>query len=150
VLVRATYSDSSITITLYGNSEGRTVKEESSNCSSSSPAQRCIDVVKTTPFTTTVVRCPPKDPKVDPNNECARLKPAEVFDLAEGHTGYDVTFFRVINQPGHREIRERTYWRYTMLPDVVLVGAIPKGATTTAPKGHGTTTSTPSSTTTIP
>jgi hypothetical protein len=37
-----------------------------------------------------------------------------------------------------------------MLPDVILVGAVPKGATTTLPKGHGTTTTAPRSTTTIP
>jgi vancomycin resistance protein YoaR len=152
VLVRATYGSSSITITFYGNLEGKVVKEESTNCSSTSPTRRCVDVVKTTPFTTSVVLCPPKDPKVDPNNECAHLKPLETFDFEQGHTGYDVTFFRVIDQPGHREIRERHSWHYDMLPDVILVGKAPKGTTTTTPKGHGSTTSVkpPSSTTTIP
>ena len=70
VLVRATYNDSSITITFYGNREGKVVKEESTNCSSTSPTVRCVDIIKTTPFTTSVVPCPPKDPKVDPTNEC--------------------------------------------------------------------------------
>jgi hypothetical protein len=109
--------------------------------------------VKTTPFTTSVVTCPPKDPKVDPTNECARLKPNEVFDLSQGHTGYEVTFFRVIDQPGHHEIRERHSWRYDMLPDVILVGATPKGTTTTGPRRGGTATTVKppaTSTTTIP
>jgi vancomycin resistance protein YoaR len=152
VLVRATYNDSSITITFYGNREGRTVREESTDCSSSSPTQRCVDTIKTTPFTTSVVPCPPKDPKVDPTNECARLKPNEVFDLAQGHAGYDVTLFRVIDQPGRPEIRERHSWHYDMIPDVILVGAVPKGTTTTAPHGVTTTSVKPpgSSTTTIP
>jgi vancomycin resistance protein YoaR len=150
VLIRTSYTSSSVTITFYGNREGKTVREESTNCSSTSPTQRCVDVLKTTPFPTTVVRCPPKDPKIDTNNDCANLKPNERLDLAEGHTGYEVTFFRVIDQPGHAEIRERHSWRYDMLPDVILVGAVPKGTTTTAPKGHGSTTTKPSSTTTIP
>ncbi|MDQ1467195.1 MAG: hypothetical protein QOH10_1610 [Actinomycetota bacterium] len=147
VLVRATYTDSSITISLYGDREGKVVKEESTNCSSTSPTRRCVDVIKTTPFTTTVVPCPPKDPKVDPANDCARLKPNEVLDLAEGHIGYDTQLFRVIDQPGRREIRERLSWHYTMLPDVILVGAAPKGTTTTTtttPRGRGTTTTTTS------
>ncbi len=154
VLVRATYTSSSITITLYGETEGKVVKEESTNCSSTSPTRRCVDITKTTPFTTTVVLCPAKDPKVDPKNDCAHLKPAELLDLSQGHTGYDVHLVRVIDQPGHREIRERLAWHYTMLPDVILVGAIAKGTTTTsAPPGHtGTSTppTVPSSTTTIP
>jgi hypothetical protein len=151
VLVRATYNDSSITITFYGNREGKVVREESTNCSSTSPTQRCVDIIKTTAFTTSVVPCPPKDPKVDPTNECARLKPNEVFDLAQQHAGYDVTFFRVIDQPGHHEIRERHSWHYDTIPDVILVGAVPKGTTTTAPHGPGSpTTVKPTPTTTIP
>jgi vancomycin resistance protein YoaR len=147
VLLRATYSSSSVTITLYGNSEGKVVKEESTNCSSTNPNRRCVDILKTIPFTTEIVPCPPKDPTVDPNNSCASLTPGEQFDTAEGHTGYDVTFFRVIDQPGHAEIRERHSWNYKMIPDVILVGATPPGATTTTPNGplHH-----PTATTTIP
>jgi vancomycin resistance protein YoaR len=150
VLVRATYSNDAITISLYGDREGKVVKEESTNCSTTSSTRRCVDIIKTTPFTTTVVPCPPKDPKVDPTNSCAGLKPDEVLDLEEGHTGYDVQLFRVIDRPGHREIRERLSWHYDMLPDVILVGAKPKGPTTTK-KGSTTTSGGPStSTTTIP
>jgi vancomycin resistance protein YoaR len=151
VLVRAGYTSSSVTITFYGNSEGKVVKEESTNCSSTSPTQRCVDILQTTPFPTNAMRCPPKDPKVDPNNSCALLKPNERLDLAEGHIGYEVTFFRVIDQPGRPEIRERHSWRYDMLPDIILVGAVPKGATTTVAKGHsGTSTPVSTSMTTIP
>ena len=149
VLVRATYGSSSITISLYGDREGKVVKEESRNCSTTSSTRRCVDVIKTTPFTVAVVPCPPKDPKVDPSNDCAHLKPDEVFDLKEGHTGYDVQLFRVIDQPGHKQIRERLSWHYDMLPDVILVGANPKGATTTKP-GATTTPRKPAPTTTIP
>jgi vancomycin resistance protein YoaR len=149
VLLRATYSSNSVTITLYGNKEGKVVKEESTNCSSTSPTQRCVDIVKATPFPTLAVRCPPKDPKVDPNNSCALLKPNERLDTAEGHTGYDVTYFRVIDQPGHREIRERHSWHYAMLPDIILVGAVPPGTATTGPNGT-TPVQHPKTTTTIP
>ena len=141
VLIRASYTSSSVTITFYGNREGKTVREEATNCSSTSPTTRCVDILKTTPFPTTVVRCPPKNPKIDPTNDCAALRPDERLDLAQGHTGYEVTFFRVIDQPGHTEIRERHSWRYDMLADVILVGAVPKGTTTTTA---------PRSTTTIP
>jgi vancomycin resistance protein YoaR len=140
ILVRATYTSDSITISLYGDREGKVVKEESTNCSSTSSTRRCVDIIKTTPFTTDVVRCPPKDPKVDANNDCARLKPDERLDLGLGHTGYDVRLFRVIQQPGRREIRERLSWHYTMLPDVILVGAKAKGTTTTTRPVHGSTT----------
>jgi vancomycin resistance protein YoaR len=151
VLIRAAYSSSSVTVTFYGNSEGKVVKEESTNCSSTSPTERCIDIVKTIPFPTTVVPCPPKDPKLDPNNSCATLAPAETLDLSEGHIGYDVTYFRVIDQPGHAEIRERHSWNYDMTPDIILVGATPPGATTTLPGHTGTTGAPPpTSTTTIP
>jgi vancomycin resistance protein YoaR len=142
VLVRATYTSSSITVTFYGDNDGKSVREESTRCASSIPTQRCIDIVKTTPFTTTPIRCPVKEPKLDPTNECARLKPDERFDTFEGHTGYDVTYFRVIDQPGQKEIRERHSWHYDMLPDVIFVGAKPKGTTTTI-KGHGPTTTIP-------
>ena len=150
VLVRATYSSDAITISLYGNREGKVIKEESTNCSTTSSTRRCVDIIKTTPFTTAVVPCPPKDPKVDPSNKCAALKPDEVLDLEEGHTGYDVQLFRVIDRPSHRQIRERLSWHYDMLPDVILVGAKPKGSTTTKP-GSTTTTHAPrTSTTTTP
>jgi vancomycin resistance protein YoaR len=148
VLVRAFYSSSSITIALYGDREGKVVKEESTGCSTTTSDRRCVDIIKTAPYTTDIVVCPPKDPKVDPTNECAHLKPDEVKDLEQGHTGYDVQLFRVIDQPGRAQIRERITWHYTMLPDVILVGENPKGATTTAKKR--TTTTKPATTTTVP
>ena len=66
---------SSITISLYGDREGRSVKEESTNCSTTSSTRRCVDIIKTDTVHDAVVPCPPKDPKVDPTNECAHLKP---------------------------------------------------------------------------
>ena len=124
------------------------MKEESTGCSTTTSDRRCVDIIKTAAFTTDIVVCPPKDPKVDPTNECAHLKPDEVKDLEQGHTGYDVQLFRVIDQPGRAQIRERITWHYTMLPDVILVGEKPKGATTTTKKR--TTRTTRASTTTVP
>jgi VanW like protein len=144
VLVRTSYTSSSVTITLYGNKEGKVVTEESTNCRSTDPYRRCVDVLKTTPFTVQVVPCPAKDPKLDPENDCAHLKAAEIDDTASGHTAYLTQLFRVIDEPGHPEIRERITWQYTMTPDIVLVGATPPGATTTTKPGHpGSTTSAP-------
>jgi vancomycin resistance protein YoaR len=151
VLVRASYSSSSVTITFYGNTEGKVVAEESTNCRSTDPYRRCVDILKTTPFTTQVVTCPPKDPKLDPTNECPSLQPGQIDDTASGHTAYLTQLFRVIDQPGHPQIRERISWQYTMTPDLVLVGATPPGVTTTVP-GHppGSTPTSAAATTTIP
>ncbi|HEX4491298.1 MAG TPA: VanW family protein [Acidimicrobiia bacterium] len=140
VLVRASYSSSSVTVTLYGNKEGKVVAEESANCRSTDPYTRCVDILKQTPFTTQVVQCPPKDPKLDPANECPSLQPGQTDDTASGHTAYQTQLFRVIDQPGHPEIRERITWSYTMTPDIVLVGATPPGVTTTTKVGAPTTT----------
>jgi vancomycin resistance protein YoaR len=150
VLVRTAYSSSSVTVTLYGNLEGKVVAEESTNCRSTDPYRRCVDILKQTPFTTQVVPCPPKDPKLDPTNECPHLQPGQIDDTASGHTAYQTQLFRVIDQPGHPEIRERITWSYTMTPDIVLVGATPPGATTTVPGQPGSTTSSLPPTTTIP
>jgi vancomycin resistance protein YoaR len=150
VLVRASYSSSSVTITLYGNKEGKVVAEESTNCRSTDPYTRCVDILKQTAFTTQVVPCPPKDPKLDPANECPSLQPGQIDDTASGHTAYQTQLFRVIDQPGHPEIRERISWSYTMTPDIVLVGATPPGGTTTTVAGHPPGSTSPSPTTTIP
>ena len=139
VLVRTSYTSSSVTITLYGDKEGKVITEESTNCRSTDPYRRCVDVLKTTPFTTQVVPCPAKDPKLDPAGDCAHLTPGQIDDTASGHTAYLTQLFRVIDQPGHPEIRERITWQYTMTPDIILVGATPPGVTTTTKPGTTTT-----------
>jgi vancomycin resistance protein YoaR len=117
VLIRTYYSDTSITVTLYGDNDGRTVREE--NRTLSNPV----------PVTDKVFMCP-APPTVDPNNVCATLSANELERVSNGDNGFDVAFDRVIDQPGHAERREHYTWHYTMLPNQVLVGTLPAPPTT--------------------
>ena len=112
VLIRTYYSDTSITVTLYGDNDGRTVREE--NRTLSNPV----------PVTDKVFMCPAPT-TVDPNNVCATLSANEIARISNGDNGFDVAFDRVIDQPGHAERREHYTWHYTMLPNQVLVGSLP-------------------------
>ena len=124
VPTRTTRSRSASTATTRARSSRRRAR----NCSSTSPTRRCVDIIKTTPFTTTVVPCPPKDPKVDPDERVRDPEARRGLDLAEGHTGYDVTFFRVIDQPGRtRDPRAASRGTTTCSPTSSSSGAKPKG-----------------------
>ncbi len=152
VLVRTSYTDTSITVTLFGNREGKVVKEVNGTCrvgpeTDTANDPRCIDVIATVPIVRQVVPCPAKHAADDPTNICATLKAGEQDDLAAGHAGYTVRFYREITQPGKPLAREQYYWHYDMLPDVVLVGAGTPPPTTTVP-GATTTTTTPGGVTT--
>jgi vancomycin resistance protein YoaR len=135
VLIRTYYSDTSITITLYGDNDGRSVREE--NRTLSNPV----------PVTDKLVTCP-APANVDPNDVCATLRAGETTRISDGDNGFDVAFDRVIDQPGHAEQREHYTWHYTMLPNQILVGSGPP----TTPASTGTTgassTSAPGSATT--
>jgi vancomycin resistance protein YoaR len=110
VLIRTYYSDTSITVALYGDTDGRTAREE--NRSMSNPVA----------VTDATFQCPaPKD--VDPNNVCATLAPGEKAQVSNGDAGFDVAFDRVIDQPGKPERREHYTWHYTMLPNQFVVGS---------------------------
>ena len=86
VLIRANYGDTSITVTFYGDTDGRTATE----------ANRKI--LHTEPITDRLVPCPAKKPTDDPNNACANLHRVPNATAAGGETGYDVEFDRVITQ----------------------------------------------------
>ncbi len=132
LLIRASYSDTSITVTFYGDNDGRTVSEENR------------EVLHTEPITDELLSCPVKEPTDDPNNACADLTAFERETAVGGETGYDVTFERVIDQPGKPERRQRYQVHYPMLPNKVLVGTTPPKTTSTSvpkkPKKHTTTT----------
>jgi len=139
VLIRTYYSDTSITVTFYGNNDGRTVREE--NRTISNPV----------PVTDKTFACP-ASATVDPNNVCATLNAGEVARVSTGDNGFDVAFDRVIDQPAKPERREHYTWHYTMLPNQVLIGTLP-APPTTGPKPTTTgapTTSQPKPTTTRP
>ena len=112
ILIRTSYSDTSITVTLYGDNDGRKVREE--NRMLSNPV----------PVTDKVFQCP-APATVDTNDVCATLSANELEPISSGHNGFDVAFDRVIDQPGHAERREHYTWHYTMLPNQVLVGTVP-------------------------
>ncbi len=143
VLIRTAYTDTSITVSLYGNTDGRTAHEENRK------------VLATVPITDKLVNCPVKDPTDDPNNVCATLQPGEKTVVTGGETGYDVEFDRVIDEPGKPPRRTHYFVHYPMLQNLVLVGGTAGATTTTTtaaggPPGPTTTTGTTKTTTTNP
>jgi vancomycin resistance protein YoaR len=111
ILIRTAYSSTSITVTFYGNNDGRTVRAEGPQ------------ILKTVPPTTQYVD--------DPS-----LAPGETKPISSGETGYDVIVYRVISQPGHPDRREQYFTHYEMFPDKIARGAAagtPTPPTTAAP-----------------
>jgi hypothetical protein len=134
VLIRANYSDTSVTVTFYGDTDGRVATE----------ANRKI--LHTEPITDRLVECPAKKATDDPNNACAHLSAFERETVAGGETGYDVEFDRVIVQPGHPTVTQHYRVHYPMLQNTVLVGTAPSSTTTTsAPRTPTTQAHTPTS-----
>lgn len=143
VLVRTSYSDTSITVTLFGDNGGRTVTEVDRKILAEHPIEdRYYD-------------CPGPS-GLDKDNVCAGLADRATRRVAEGHTGIDVEFFRLIEQPGKEPIRERFFWRYKMTPNQYLVGIAPAttptapGPTTVAPPAVPAPTTTPAPAPTVP
>jgi hypothetical protein len=133
VLIRTYYSDTSITVTLYGNNDGRTVREEN---------RREFNPV---PITDQLITCPAK-PEIDPTNICGSLSALERSTLATGEPGWDVEFDRVIDQPGKPERRHHYRVHYPMLKNKILVGTTPATSTTPTTKKRRTPTTTAKST----
>ena len=131
VLIRTYYSSTSITVSLYGDTEGRTAREE--NRTTSNPV----------PVTDETIQCP-ASPTVAPHALCATLLPGQRDQLSTGDAGFDVAFDRVIDQPGQPERREHYTWHYTMLPNQFLVGAGGASGTATTPSTGASQTSEPS------
>jgi vancomycin resistance protein YoaR len=143
VLIRTNYSATSITVTFYGDTDGRRATE----------ANRKILHVE--PITDRLVTCPAKQPTDDPNNHCAKLTALVREIAATGETGYDVEFDRLIETPGRPAVRQHYRVHYPMLQNTVLVGTTPATTTTTAttaPKPSTPTTKRPApkTTTTAP
>jgi vancomycin resistance protein YoaR len=133
VLIRASYSATSITVTFYGDNDARVVREENRK------------LIHTEPITDQLLTCPVKKATDDPANDCADLTALQRTTVQTGETGYDVEFDRVIEQPGQPQRRQHYRVHYPMLPNKVLVGIIPPTTTATSvPKKHpkSTTTST--------
>ncbi len=106
VLIRTAYSATSITVTFYGNAEGRTVRAEGPQ------------VLKTVPPITQYVDDP-------------TLSPGSTRQLQPGDTGYDVIVYRVISKPGVSDIREQYFTHYEMFPEKIARGVAPGAPTTT-------------------
>lgn len=96
VLVRTAYTDTSITISFYGNSEGRVVTSEEPTVTARYPAG---SETKLTPFL----------PKGTTETE-------DAFD------GFSVAYARTITQPGKDPVREQWTWRYDTLDAITYVG----------------------------
>ena len=109
ILIRTYYSATSITVSLYGDNDGRTVREE--NRTTTNPV----------PVTDQQFQCPAAK-TVDPHDVCATLPAGQTAQISNGDAGFDVAFDRVITQPGKPERREHYTWHYTMLPNQILVG----------------------------
>jgi vancomycin resistance protein YoaR len=112
VLIRTAYSASSITVTFYGDKEGKVVSEEGRK------------VVGEKPIEHANYDCP-GPAGLDKNNVCSRLTAGQTSLAEAGHAGIDVEFYRVIERPGHDPIRQRFFWRYRMFPNKYLVGITP-------------------------
>jgi vancomycin resistance protein YoaR len=118
ILIRTAYSDTSITVTLYGDNEGRTVHEEFRH------------EYNNVPITDQLVTCPVKNPLDDPAGDCAKMLALTRKTVATGEPGWDVEFDRVIDQPGKPEFRRHYRVHYPMLPNKVLVGIVVPSSTT--------------------
>jgi vancomycin resistance protein YoaR len=143
VLIRTGYSATSITVSFYGDNEGRTVHEEDRQ------------VLAEEPITDEVIPCP-ADPDVDKNNDCAKLTVFQTKKIEDGHTGYTVKFTRVIDQPGKPQVRREYRFRYRMFQNKILVGTTvppttaPTTPTTVGPAGPTPTTVAPPPPSTAP
>jgi vancomycin resistance protein YoaR len=126
ILIRTSYTSTSITVSFYGDKEGRTVREVDRKVLAERPPEdRYYD-------------CPGPE-GLDKANICATLPDREVERVEAGYPGLDVEYYRVIERPGQEPTRERFFWRYRMTPNVYLVGTAPATTTTTATPPPSTT-----------
>ncbi len=160
VLVQATFDETSITVTLFGNAEGRVVREENEdgtcsvvNSGDRLTEQRCVTILETVPIEDKLIPCNEATVKTDPDGECPELAPGQREHTEDGHEGYVVEFWRVIERPGDDPEREYFTWTYRMYPETYLVGVSREPPSTAPPPttAPGTTappTTTPATTTT--
>ena len=100
ILIRTSYGDTSITVSFYGNKEGRSCRAEGPN------------ILQTIPVTDEFVD--------DPALPAGTLK-----QLAHGSVGYVVENFRIISRPGAADVRERYVESYSMAKNKVARGTGP-------------------------
>jgi vancomycin resistance protein YoaR len=113
VLITCGYTESSITVTYYGNREGRTVTAEGPN------------VLEEIPVTTQYV-----------DNPLLPVGVEQPISTESGYTGYRVENYRIIHQPGQGDRRETFKWSYDMRPHKIYRGTL--GTTpSTAPAAAG-------------
>ncbi len=91
VLIRATYSDTSVTVSFYGNKEGRTVRAEGPNM---------LETIE-----------PPTEYVDDPTLPAGTEKVTKA-----GSPGYVVENFRIITRAGQPDVRQRFVERYQAVP----------------------------------
>jgi vancomycin resistance protein YoaR len=108
VLIRTYYSSTGITVSLYGNKEGRSCRAEGPH------------ILQTIP--------PEVEYVADPALPAGQEKPIE-----SGHTGYVVENFRIISRPGQPDKRERYVERYSMSKTKIARGTGGAPPSTTAP-----------------
>lgn len=100
VLIRTSHTGTSITVSLYGNKEGRTCRAEGPNVLSTTPPEiKLID---------------------DPTLPLGTTK-----ELDPGHAGYVVENFRIISRVGQPDQRERYLEHYAMTPTKIANGTGP-------------------------
>jgi vancomycin resistance protein YoaR len=140
VLVQATYDDTSITVTLFGDAEGRVVREENEDgsCSVANSGdrlteQRCVVILETIPIEDKLIPCNEATEKTDPDGDCPELAPGQREHTEDGHEGYVVEFWRVVERPGREPEREHFTWTYRMYPETYLVGVSTEPSTTAPP-----------------
>ena len=100
ILIRTSYSDTSVTVSFYGNKEGR-------SCRAEGPT-----ILQTIPITDEFVDDP-------------ALPTGTLQQLAHGSEGYVVENFRIISRPGLPELRERYAESYSMAKNKVARGTGP-------------------------
>jgi vancomycin resistance protein YoaR len=108
VLIRTSYSSTSVTVSLYGNKEGRSCRAEGPH------------ILQTIPIETEYV----DDPTMPVGTQKLQT---------HGETGYVVENFRIISRPGQPDIRQRFLEHYSMAKDKVLRGTGLPTTTTTVP-----------------
>jgi len=156
-LVKTSFNDNDITVSIYGDVEGKVVREESqdSGCSvgpsfDTDDGERCVNVIEVIEVETVEIPCDKADEFDDPEGLCASLEPGQKTKAGDGYEGYVVELWRAITRPGEDVSRERFPWRYNMLPTKILVGVGPEPTTTTSGPASSTTTTAPATTTTAP
>ncbi len=107
ILIRTSYSGTSLTVAFYGNKEGRSCRAEGPNILETIPIEKDYT-----------------DPTLPVGTE---------KELAAGHVGYVVENFRIISRPGQPDVRERYVERYSMAKAKVARGTGPLPPPPTAP-----------------